>query len=229
MVSAKERSLLHTALGDPVRLAAVDALALGDLAVEELREITGVEGNLLSHHLKVLESVGLVSRRTSEGDRRRRYVSLQPDRLLDLMAGPALVACRVLFVCLHNSARSQYAAALWKQRTGHPQLSAGTRPAATVHPQAVEAAAEVGVDLSQAKPKGLGRISPPPDLVVSVCDRARESGHQFDAPRLHWSVSDPAPSNDLPAFRRCFAEISRQVERLARAAEASSTQSPKTS
>ena len=53
-----------------------------------------------------------------------------------------------------------------------------------------------------------------PDLVVSVCDRARESGHGFDAPRLHWSVPDPVSQNTLTTFRRSFGEITHRVERL---------------
>lgn len=220
MESVKERARVHAALGDPVRLATVDALALGDLGVEELREITGVEGNLLSHHLRVLESVGLVVRRASEGDGRRRYVSLRPDRMPEPVSGPSLLARSVLFICVHNSARSQYAAALWKQRTGHRGLSAGARPADRIHPEAVETASELGVDIGGGFPKGYGQIDLCPDLVVSVCDRARESGHRFDAPRLHWSVPDPAPGNDPTVFKSVFAEITRRVERLVRAAGA---------
>ncbi len=217
MKSVQERALVHAALGDPVRLQAVDALSLGDLGVDELREITGVEGNLLSHHLKVLEGAGLVARRMSEGDGRRRYVSLRPSRLLDLVAFPSLIARRVLFICLHNSARSQYAAALWNRRTGHPHLSAGARPAAQVHPKAVEAAAELGIDLKGRRPRSYRQIDQRPDLVVSVCDRARESDDRFDAPRLHWSVPDPVPRNNLAAFRESFAEITHRVDRLIRA------------
>ncbi len=68
MATLEERAGLHAALGDPVRLAVVDALALGDLGMEELKRITCVEGNLLAHHLKVLEGTRLVQRRPSKGD-----------------------------------------------------------------------------------------------------------------------------------------------------------------
>ena len=226
MLPLKERAAVHSALGDPVRLAVVDALAMGDLGVEELRRITGVESNLLSHHLKVLQNAGLVERRMSEGDGRRRYVSLRHGRLIDLMTNPTLAATRVLFVCVHNSARSQYAAALWKQRTGNPELSAGTQPVATVHPRAIEAAAELGVDLSRALPRGYQQIDRRPDLVVSVCDRARESGARFNAPRLHWSVPDPVSHNDMSAFRRSFAEITARMERLIQATRTPSDPRP---
>ncbi len=226
MIPLEERSDIHAALGDPVRLAVVDALALGDLGVEELTKITGVEGNLLAHHLKVLEGARLVERRSSEGDRRRRYVSLRHSRLLDLMDNPVLGARCVLFVCVHNSARSLYAAALWKDRTGYPDLSAGTHPAAAVHPRALEAASELGVDLAGSGPKGYEQIDRRPDLVVSVCDRARESGDRFDAPRLHWSVPDPVSQNTITAFRRSFEEITRRVERLVAATKASAAPIP---
>ncbi|MDZ7732130.1 MAG: hypothetical protein U5R31_02625 [Acidimicrobiia bacterium] len=70
--------------------------------------------NLLAHHLAVLERAGLVRRDTSSGDRRRRYVRLD-DRALDGLAPrPSQPPpTRVVFVCTHNSARSQLAAALW--------------------------------------------------------------------------------------------------------------------
>ena len=228
MLSLRERAGLHAALGDAIRLAVVDALALGDLGVEELKEITGVEGNLLAHHLKVLEKARLVSRRTSEGDGRRRYVSLRHGRLFELMASPALDACRVLFMCVHNSARSQFAAALWKERTGYPDISAGTRPAAAVHPRAVEVAAELSIDLSGAVPKGYRQIDPAPDLVVSVCDRARESGARFNAPQLHWSVPDPVAQGDAAAFRQSFEDITHRMERLIHATRTSANPAPKT-
>ena len=217
MTNLAERASLHAALGDPVRLAVVDALSLGDLGVEDLRGITGVEGNLLAHHLRVLEDAGLVVRRPSEGDLRRRYVTLRPERLGGLVASPLLEAGRVLFVCLHNSVRSQYAAALWGERTGRRAFSAGTQPAEAVHPQAVEAAAQLGIDLSRAVPKGYDQIVPRPDLVVSVCDRARESGARFDAARLHWSVPDPVSQGDPSAFLRSFREITARMERLIQA------------
>ena len=221
MLSLENRAGVHRALGDPVRLATVDALALGDLGVEDLRQITGVEGNLLSHHLKILQIAGLIERRSSEGDGRRRYVSLRPERLSGLVPSPTLSARRVLFVCVHNSARSQYAAALWKTRTGHPDHSAGTHPAARVHPLAVETAADLGIDLSGAFPKSYQQIDLRPDLVVSVCDRARELGDHFDAPRHHWSVPDPAARGGVSAFRRSFQEIARRMDSLVRASRAS--------
>jgi protein-tyrosine-phosphatase len=123
----------------------------------------------------------------------------------------------VLFVCTHNSARSQVAAALWRALTGEPAESAGSEPQPQVHPQAVQAARRAGIDLAGAVPKGYGAVTAGPDLVVSVCDRARENGVPFDAPSLHWSVPDPADAGRMGAFTAAVDEIRGRVVRLAEA------------
>src|SRR5580765_4406454 len=119
----------HAALGDPTRLAIVDALRVSDRASIELRRIVGVESNLLAHHLDVLESVGLVKRARSSGDGRRRYVRLVHNAMASLSSIGSVPPQPVLFVCTRNSARSQLAAALWRSLTNAPAESAGTHPA----------------------------------------------------------------------------------------------------
>jgi protein-tyrosine-phosphatase len=208
---------MHGALADPHRLAIVDALALGDRTPHELGELAGLPTNLLAHHLRVLDEAGLVERRASSGDRRRRYVVLRPDRLPGLLPAPAVAAGMVLFVCTHNSARSQFAAALWRSRAGGGADSAGTDPADRVHPAAVRAARRLGVELGRSTPKGYDAVPAIPGLVVSVCDRAREAGAPFEAATLHWSVPDPVADGRAAAFAAAFAEISERVERLAAA------------
>src|SRR6478609_9967241 len=79
MVSVERRAAVHAALGEPVRLAIVDRLALGDASPGELAEAVGLGSNLLAHHLKVLEDAGVIRRVRSEGDRRRSYVQLRLD------------------------------------------------------------------------------------------------------------------------------------------------------
>jgi protein-tyrosine-phosphatase len=196
----------------------VDALLAGDLTFQQLAEAAGLPGNLAAHHLGVLESAGLIERHVSEGDRRHRYVSLRWDRLDGLVRVPPSPTGRVLFVCTHNSARSLFAAALWNRRTGGEADSAGTEPAQRVHPRAVEAAAEFGLEIAGVIPKGFAAVARPPDLVVSVCDRAHESGVPFAAPSLHWSVPDPVLAGNLPAFRSAFGRLAERVDRLAAAA-----------
>lgn len=214
-----DRVRIHAALGDPIRLGIVAELELGDRTFQELAELVSQPGNLLAHHLGVLREVGLIERRVSEGDRRRRYISLNPEPLDLLMAVRRRVARSVLFVCSHNSARSQYAAAAWRRRTGHVADSAGTHPARRVDPRAIEVALERGLDLTGFQPKGYEGLKPTFDLVVSVCDRARETGPPLEAPALHWSVPDPVAGRGLTAFRSAFNEIDRRIGRLAASAE----------
>jgi protein-tyrosine-phosphatase len=210
-----ERARVHAALGDPHRLAMVDALSLGDLSFQELTAIVGLAGNLAAHHLGILESAGLVDRHVSEGDRRRRYISLRRARLGDLWSAGPVPDGFVVFVCTHNSARSQFAAARWRQRTGLEADSAGTAPADRVHPKAVRAAAEYGLDLRAAVPKGYGALARPADLVVSVCDRAHETGVPSAAASAHWSIPDPVRAGTMGAFRSAFATIDARIDQLA--------------
>lgn len=216
------RAALYRALGDETRLRIIDALQLSDRSPKELAALTGTASNLLAFHLDVLEDAGLITRIASQGDARRRYVTLDRRRFALLVTPPQLAAStadRVLFVCTANSARSQLAAALWRARTGADALSAGTDPADRVHPEAVGIARQRGLDLGGARPRGYGDLDVVPDLVVSVCDRARESSIGFDAPLLHWSVPDPV-GGDCAAFARAFDDISDRVEHLARAVHA---------
>lgn len=208
-----DRARSHAALGDAQRLVLIDELALGDRTVTELAERSGMKSNLLAHHLGVLEDAKLIERRVSDGDRRRRYVSLRWDQLPHL-PHPHLGFGSIVFVCTHNSARSQFASALWDAKTGADSSSVGSEPARQVHPLAVQIAAEYGIDLTAAMPAGYESLDFKPDLVVSVCDRARESGLPSSGARLHWSVPDPVEVGTKKAFRDVFAEIEERVERL---------------
>lgn len=219
-MSLSSRAAAHAALGDPRRLEIADHVAAGDRTVGELAEISGMRGNLLAHHLDVLESAGLIERRVSEGDHRKRYVRLRWDRLPLLPRQERTSLENVAFVCTHNSARSQFAAALWTERTGNQASSAGSQPAPEVHPSAISVASEYRIDLSRAKPSGYDSLPPKPDLVVSVCDRALEAGIPAARGHIHWSVPDPVSDGTLRAFREAFAEISQRMDQLAPRAEA---------
>lgn len=207
---------MHRALGDPHRLAVVDALQLGDRTPGELAELTGLSSNLLAFHLEVLEEVGLVARGRSEGDGRRRYVRLVAT-VPDVPASVAPGAARhVLFVCTRNASRSQLAAALWTARTGRPASSAGREPADRVDPTTVAVARAAGLDLAAAAPHGFDALDTTPDLVVTVCDRAGEADDLpfADVPRLHWSVPDPV-GRDRAAVEAAHRDLASRVERLA--------------
>lgn len=103
---------------------------------------------------------------------------------------------RVLILCTGNSCRSQMAEEWVNAELGESwqACSAGTRPADRVHPLAVRAMAEVGVDLSQARPEVVDAyLDEPWNLVITVCDSARETCPVFPAPveQIHISFVDP--------------------------------------
>lgn len=104
---------------------------------------------------------------------------------------------RVLILCTGNSCRSQMAEYLWNALGSDEwqAASAGSNPAGYVHPLAVRAMQELGIDLSAAESKHLDRfVNEPFDLVVTVCDNAREACPVFpgSGQALHWPFRDPA-------------------------------------
>jgi protein-tyrosine-phosphatase len=195
-------------------LALVDLLGESDLTVSELGAAVSLPGNLLAHHLNVLEDAGLIHRRVSDGDARRRYVTLNRAKLA-VLASATTPPGSVVFVCSHNSARSQYAAAYWTMRTGQPAESAGSDPASTVNPIATRVASERGIDLRDSTPRGYDAMTKIPDLLISVCDRAREGDLPAAKRHAHWSIPDPVADGNVTAFRSAFSEIERRVDALA--------------
>lgn len=215
LIPIEARARVHAALGDPSRLAIVDTLTLGDASPGEVGAVLGMPTNLVAHHLKVLTGAGLVERTRSEGDRRRTYLHLVPETLAAIATPPMAVPARVVFVCTHNSARSQLAAALWERRSRIPAASAGTEPAKRVHPRAVRVAKAHGLRID---PHGTAHVSDvvrADDLVIAVCDNAHEHLPAAARPRLHWSVPDPAPTDTDAAFEAAYTQIEARIDRLA--------------
>jgi protein-tyrosine-phosphatase/DNA-binding HxlR family transcriptional regulator len=214
--SVKERARIHAALGDPARLAIVDALCLGDASPGEIARDLGLPTNLIAHHIKVLAEAGLVERDRSEADRRRSYLRLRPHTLASLQPPRLPESRRVVFVCTHNSARSQLAAALWAQRTHQSSASAGTHPARQVHPKALAVARRHGLRLDPAGTAHVDDVVSRGDLVIAVCDSAHEELTSGAArPRLHWSVPDPVRVGTDAAFEAAYTDLAGRVERLA--------------
>ncbi|MEU2610194.1 helix-turn-helix domain-containing protein [Micromonospora sp. NPDC007271] len=215
LASLIERARIHAALGDPARLAIVDALTLGDASPGEIAHTLDMPTNLVAHHVKVLTDAGLVAKGRSEGDRRRTYLRLLPEALAAL-ATPRLTGVgRVVFVCTHNSARSQLAAALWKRRTNSDVASAGTKPAPRVHPRAVAVADRHHLDLDPTGTAHVTDVVRADDLVIAVCDNAHEELIGPARPRLHWSVPDPVRVDTDEAFEAAYADLADRVDRLA--------------
>ena len=210
----ERRAARHRALGDVRRLMIVDALRHHDRTPGELGERTGLPTNLVAFHLDVLAEAGLIERVASEGDARRRYVRMVADAPRRPRE-PRVLGGAILFVCTHNASRSQLAAALWTARTGRSAFSAGREPAPTVDPVTVAVAAEHGLDLGAARPRGYDQVPVRPELVVTVCDRAGEAGPPFaDVPHLHWSVPDPV-GGGRAAVEDVHDHLAARIEALA--------------
>lgn len=103
---------------------------------------------------------------------------------------------KVLFLCTHNSARSQMAEGLLRAMYGsnYEAYSAGTKPS-TVNPYVIRAMAEIGIDLSQHRSKSVTDfLQDKFDFVVTVCDNAKEGCPFFPGGKayLHESFNDPS-------------------------------------
>jgi arsenate reductase len=130
---------------------------------------------------------------------------------------------RVLFLCTGNSCRSQMAEAIVNARLGErwEAVSAGTQPAGYVHPLALRALAEVGIE-HQGRSKSVEAFRQTAfDLVVTVCDAAAEDCPAWLGPgaRAHLSFPDPAKvagseMEMMEAFRQVREAIAVQVPRL---------------
>jgi protein-tyrosine-phosphatase len=213
--SLARRARVYAALGDRSRLAILDRLMLSDLAPGELADMLGIPSNLLAHHLRVLDEAELIERVRSEGDLRRTYVRFVPSTIDSLTHDSFRPAARVVFVCTHNSARSQLAAAVWAASSQVPVASAGTRPADRVHPSAVAAARRHRLPLKRVRPAHVDAVLRVQDLVVAVCDRAHEELGPQLPDRLHWSVPDPVRAGTDEAFEHALELIEDRVGRLA--------------
>lgn len=124
---------------------------------------------------------------------------------------------KVLILCTGNSCRSQMAEGLWNQlgRGEWQAVSAGSNPAGYVHPLAVDVMHDVGVNLDDAVSKHVDQFEGEPfDLVVTVCDNARESCPVFPAAveALHWPFEDPAHFAGSDVERRAgFARVRDEI------------------
>ncbi len=131
---------------------------------------------------------------------------------------------RVLFLCTHNSSRSQMAEGLLRARGGpaYEVFSAGTQPR-MVHPLASKAMREIGIDLSAHRAKSLEefRSQPPMDLVITVCEEAAEACPYFPNARrqIHWSFHDPSQAQGseeerLTVFRHIRDQIAAKIDQF---------------
>jgi protein-tyrosine-phosphatase len=238
--------LLFHVLSHELRWQLVSLLAQSDYRVHELVALVDRPTNLVSYHLGKLRKSQVVCERRSSADGRDVYYSLDLNRLGSLFqeAGhelhPSLwpetntvqsmedggtQPSRVLFLCTRNSARSQMAEGLLRHiaRERARVFSAGDLPSG-VHPFAVQAMADMGIDISDqyAKHKDIfdGQSF---DYVVTVCDFARENCPVFanEPAHIHWSIPDPVEErqdatagDDYSAFRAVAQTLETRVHHL---------------
>jgi ArsR family transcriptional regulator, arsenate/arsenite/antimonite-responsive transcriptional repressor / arsenate reductase (thioredoxin) len=216
--------------GHPVRWGLLRELARSDRRVRELTAALDEQQSLVSYHLGRLRSSGLVATRRSAFDGRDTYYRVDLARCEQLFAetaealhpglrrgaaAPSPGRARVLFLCTGNSGRSQIAEALLRQMAPHAEaFSAGSRPR-EVHPEAVRALRERGIDISGAQSKHLSVFAGERfDRVVSLCDRVREVCPEFPGRPAtgHWSVPDPAGDPEpAAAFARVTDELAERL------------------
>jgi len=231
-------------LADDTRLGIIRMLVLSDRKAGELGGSLRLPSNAVSYHLKQLRSLGLLHDRRSSADARDVYYQLDFDRLAQLYANagdalhPGLAASlpqpveggeteaatsstrlRVLFLCTHNSARSQLAEALMRQMGGDQVevYSAGSM-STEVHPDTITVLRELGIDPSKLYAKSLERfVAERFDYIITVCDRVRDICPAFtgDPNQIHWSFPDPVvvedPEQRLKAFRQVAKELRTRI------------------
>jgi arsenate reductase len=145
---------------------------------------------------------------------------------------PASPPKRILFLCTHNSARSQMAEGLLRALGGDrfEAYSAGTE-ATLVRPLAIRAMAEIGVDISGQESKTLDRyLGELFEAVITVCDQANEACPVFFGARrrLHWSLPDPSRATgtedeQLAVYRQVRDDLRRRIESDVLAADQDAT------
>ena len=205
-------------LAHDIRWRILLALSRSDYRVNELVKLIKQPPNLVSYHLKRLQLKRLVSERRSSADSRDIYYSLNLDQFRQMyfetgqVLYPALgslnpqpdletktsvdTPIRVLFLCTHNSARSQMAEGLLRKIGGDlvEVFSAGSEPT-SIHPLAIKVMKSRDIDLNTHQSKHLKEfVGQNFDYVITVCDRVREVCPVFpgEPKEIHWSFPDPA-------------------------------------
>ena len=220
----------------PLRWALLIELSRSDHRVRELAGAVDEPQNLVSYHLRLLRSAGLVDVRRSSFDGRDSYYRLNVTECsaafsdaatalhpaLTPAATASAVAHRsVLFLCTGNSSRSPMAEAILRHRgRGRVRVaSAGSHPKPRFHPSAVRVTREeYGIDLSHRRPRPLTAVAGQRfDYVITLCDKVREVPRDHGpAVAIHWSLPDPAAAADTdeasyPQFRSVATELNTRI------------------
>jgi thioredoxin type arsenate reductase len=234
---------LFKVLSSELRWKLLSSLAYSDRRAQDLAEIVKEKQNLISYHLKSLQKLRLVSEHPSNADARETYFSADLDKMQELYfaAGASLHPAlnpdaaadsssglfknlkrpvRVLFLCTHNSARSQMAEGILRGQGGDlvQVSSAGNQPTG-IHPLAIKAMRELDIDISGQTSKNMDQfLKQEFDFVITVCDRVKESCPVFpgNPNQIHWSFPDPSEATGSEeqrqrAFNNVAVELNRRI------------------
>lgn len=232
---------LFRVLAHDIRWTILILLAKSDYNGQELIRTLKQPQNVVSYHLRLLAKQHLITERRNNADERSFYYSLDLGTLHALYVAsgetlhPLLGAratedallqeavshlpqqpVRVLFLCTHNSARSQMAEGMMRQMSrGRIEVSsAGSQPA-ELHPLAMRACASLGIDISQQRPRHVNALDGQAfDYIITVCDRVREACPTYPGgpERIHWSTPDPAEVEGSEEVRyRAFEQVALQL------------------
>jgi protein-tyrosine-phosphatase/DNA-binding transcriptional ArsR family regulator len=231
-------------LADNTRLGIIRLLALSDLRAGEIGLALHLPSSAVAYHLKQLQSLDLLHDRHSSADARDVYYHLDLSHLHHLFAAtgdalyPGMAAgpdgtpdeqaqarhvvgassrpLRVLFLCTHNSARSQMAEAILRSMGGDQveAFSAGSDPT-EVDPNTIAVLRELGIASTPLHAKSLAIfVGQPFDYIITVCDRVRDLCPVFpgDPKQVHWSFADPAVVEDPDSRLTAFREVARELQ-----------------
>jgi protein-tyrosine-phosphatase len=231
---------LFKLLAHDIRWHLLTLLVHSDYTGQELVRLLKHPQNLVSYHLRLLAGQQVIRERRNNADERSIYYSLDLERLHSLLAHagenlhPAFSVTpisstehkpsvsssqppvRVLFLCTHNSARSQIAEGMMRGLSnGSIEVaSAGSDPT-SLHPLAVKACAAMGFDISQQRSKAIDELQEQSfDYIVTVCDRVREVCPTWPSEPtcMHWSFPDPSAVQGTEEERyRAFEQTALQL------------------
>lgn len=223
-----------------IRWQIILALAESDMRVHEITRRLDQPQNLVSYHLQKLKQALVVGENPSQADARSIYYHLNYETIQSkllkvekalapfphvsptsgrLHSGPK----HVLFICTHNSARSQMAEGMLREwGNGLVNVdSAGSDPK-PLHPLVVQAMLEKSIDIRQQRSKEINLfVQETFDYVITVCDRARENCPTFpgNPVQIHWSIPDPtlcegSEEELLNTFRNVADELAKRIHSL---------------
>jgi protein-tyrosine-phosphatase len=228
---------LVTLLADPTVWGIIVHLAQSDAHQNELAQALHQSPEEITTKAALLYEMKLVGTRQSDSNPNRIFYRLDLAALRDAWnaAGTAIhpfvggvednleslrPKLRVLFLCTHNSARSQMAEAMLRHFSKGKVLvySAGS-VATQIHPLAIETMAQAGIDMSNQRSKHMDEFKDEHvDYVITVCDQQHETCPVFPGTpqRLHWSFADPSAETTEDARRQAFKSVANQMRNLIR-------------